>query len=414
MKTISLSGLLILFILIGCEDMVEVDRQSYVIAVGIDVTDQDGIYAFTYQIANPEAGSTLAGIGAEQIPDETITVFGTDIMTATNTANSFVTKQIILDQTRVLIVSEALARSDQFLRIMQSTARTTEIRRSIQIIVSKENASDFINNNSPVLEQRPHKYYQYMLSRAKETGIIPDADLHRFFQITEGDADLFLGIYATTTYDPKELDGSEDEFVAGQVPKEGGNVTQFMGSAVFKEGIMIDRLTGEETRICNILDKTMNINEMLANYPDPLAPEYQVATDVFQTDNPKVNLNYDSEMNHATIDVTVPFEVKILAIPSLIHYSQNEDFKRTLRDAIEQYITDATDELIKKSQEAYRSDPFYWSIYIRRHFKDIPAYEEGDWHKNIYPNADITVNYQLKRLHFGKMLDDTKLDEVRD
>ncbi len=47
--------------------------------------------------------------------------------------------------------------------------------------------------------------------------------------------------------------------MAGQVPKRGGNPVQLIGSAVFKEGKMIGKLTGEETRIAILLDNTQNI-----------------------------------------------------------------------------------------------------------------------------------------------------------
>lgn len=398
----------------GCEDMIELEKQSYVIAVGIDETEQEGIFLFTFQIANPEVGSIASSVGSEQEASETVTIRGTDIMTATTTANAFVTKQIALDQTRVIIASESLARSDQFIRIIQSAGRTPQIRKSVQLIISQEDAATFIKNNQPTLEQRPHKYYQYMLTRAKETGIIPDADLHRFFQITEGDADLFLAMYATTNTDPKIDRGSEDNFYAGQIPKSGGNPTQFMGSAVFKEGIMIDRLTGEETRIANILDKTMEMSELLTTYPDPLAPKYRVAADYIQSQEPIIDIQYDAERNHATINVLVQFEIEILAIPSLVNYSQSEADKATLEKSIEDYNEAITKELIKKTQESYRAQPFYWSLYARKHFKDIPAFEQADWNKNIYPNADIHVSYQLKKMQFGNLLDDTNLNEVRD
>ncbi|SEO39699.1 germination protein, Ger(x)C family [Amphibacillus marinus] len=401
-------------ILFGCEDMVELEKQSYVVAVGIDKTDQDGTYQFTYQIANPEAGSSLAANNADQAPSEIISIVGTDLMTTSSTANAFVTKQMVMDQTRVLIISEELARTDQFLRVIQSVARSNQIRRGVKLVISKENASQFMNNNDPALEQRPHKYYQYMLSRARETGLIPDADIHRFFQITEGDADLFLGIYATTIEDPKDVSGPEDTIVAGEIPKHGGNSTQFMGAAVFKEGIMIDVLTAEETRIANILDKTMKMDELLASYPDPVAPEYNVAVKYIQKNEPKIEINYDRVANHAAIQVIIPFEAEIIAIPSLINYSQVDSYKERLKKSIESYAEHVTRQFIKKTQEFYRAEPFYWSLYIRKFFKDIPDFEEADWNKQIYPNADITVYYQMKRMHFGKMLDDTHLNEVRD
>ena len=41
--------------------------------------------------------------------------------------------------------------------------------------------------------------------------------------------------------------------------------TQFIGSAVFKDGVMIDKLNGQETRIVNIFDDTTEIKDISIN-----------------------------------------------------------------------------------------------------------------------------------------------------
>ncbi|MGP4038957.1 Ger(x)C family spore germination protein [Gracilibacillus sp. D59] len=412
-KLLFILGLVIL--LTGCKDRIELEQQSYVIAIGIDSTDQKGVYAFTYQIANPEVGSAASAGGSDEPPSDVVTVYGADILTATYTANSIVSKKITLDHSRIIVVAEELARSEDFIRVIQSASRTPQIRRGVQMVISKESARDFINNNEPVMEQRPHKYYQFMLSRAIQTGIIPKATLHRFFQITEGDADLFLGIYATTEQSDQETKESsvEDKYIAGEIPQFGGSKTQFMGSAVFKEGQMIDILDGEESRIVKILDNTYEMSDYLATIPDPLMPEYQISYDYSQKQKTSININYHKD-KPTEIDVTVPFQVEIIAIPSLIRYAKNKDKQKVLKESIIQRLEEKTNALIKKSQEEYRSDPFYWSLYVRKHFKDIKSYEKADWHKKIYPNAKVNVNYHMDKLEFGKMIDDSHLDEVRD
>lgn len=405
-----------LLLLTSCYDKVELEQQSYVIAIGIDKNEDKSTYSFTFQIANPEVGSTLASAGSTEEAKETITVPGSDILTATSIANSTVTKKIVLDHTKVIVASEKLAKSDDFLRIIQSISRAPQIRGNVQIIVCKEDASEFLNNNHPTMEQRPHKYYQYMLQRGRQTGLIPNADFHRFFQITEGDADLFLAIYATTIKEKAKehsIIGGHD-YIAGQIPQKGGNPTQFIGSAVFKEGKMIDIFSGQETRMSNVLDKTIQMNDLLTTYPDPIDPNYQVSVDYVQKTEPDVDIQYNKKTNHASIYVTVPFEVELIAIPSMVDYISNKDNQQKLRATIEETTENIANKLIEKSQKVYGSDPFYWSLYIRKKFKDIPAYEKADWNKNIYPNATINVDFQLKRMSFGKMFNDSKINEVRD
>lgn len=399
----------------ACNDRIELEQQSYVVAMGVDVTDQKGVYAFTYQIANPEVGSAAVQGSADEPPSEIVTVNGADFLSATYTANSFVAKKITLDHTKIIVVSEELAKSDDFIRIIQSASRTPQIRRKVQLIVSKEKASDFINYNQPITEKRPHKYYQFMLTRASQTGIIPESTLHRFFQITEGDADLFLAIYATNemSEDKTNKKGFEDNYIAGEIPQIGGSPTQFMGSAVFKEGKMIDTLDGEDTRVAYMLDPTLEMDDYLATIPDPLMPEYRITYDYAQPKDPNINITYHKS-KPTTIQVDVHFHAEVIAVPSLVNYTQNKEKQKKLADAIIQRLQEKTDKLIEKSQKEYQSDPFYWSLYVRKNFLTVPEYEQADWHKKLYPNADITVTYHLDKLEFGKMIDDSNLDEVRD
>ncbi|MDL4839126.1 Ger(x)C family spore germination protein [Aquibacillus rhizosphaerae] len=408
-----LLSLFLLFLLVGCYDKIELEQQSYAVALGVDQTDEKGVYRFTFQITNPEVGYSAGGGSADEPPNETVTTTGSDILTAMSTVNSFVSKRMTLDHTKVIVISEELARSGDFIQIIQSASRTTQIRRAVQIVVSKEKAADFLNNIKPKMEARTHKYFQYMITRAKQTGIIPDADIHRFFQITEGDADLFLAIYATNEKSEPKEDGNEDEFIAGEIPHEGGSETQFMGSAVFKEGKMIDVLDGQATRLSHVLDYTLDMDELLSTYPDPIKHEYRISADYIQKTAAEVKIDYQKNKK-TKIDVTVPFQIEVLAIPSLVDYAQNIEYQEMLKQSIEEDLEKKADDLIKKTQEEYSSEPFYWSLFIRNEFKDVPAYEEADWNKKIYPNADITINFDLERLGFGKMLNDTNLSEVRD
>lgn len=143
-------------------------------------------------------------------------------------------------------------------------------------------------------------------------------------------------------------------------------------------------------------------------------PTYLISGNFVQKRNPKVDLQYDADKNHATIDVIVPFDFEIFAITSMVSYSDSAELKAKLKRALEENYTTLAEQLIAKTQQIYRSDPFYWSLYIRKYFKDVPSFEKADWTGHIYPNADITIEFQLERLEFGKSIYDTNLKEMSD
>lgn len=398
--------------LTGCGDMIEIEKQSYVIAVGIDLTEEENLYQFTFQIANPGAGDSSDGNG--QVTEENISIPTSDLITATDIANNFVAKKINLDHARVFIISEELARSGELVRIIQQSSQTTHMRRTIQLIVTKENAEVFLNNADPKVESKPHKYYQFMISRANDTGIIPDADFHRFYQLTEAGSELFLAIYATTIQEETDLSKPSIEKKAGELIKKGESPAVFMGSAVFKNGKMIDILNAQETRFTNVLDKTMKMDNFVSSFPDPIKPEYNIAGTFIQEQSFDFTIDYDAKENHAQIKVVVEFDFETIAIPSMIDYSSNAELEGLFKKSIEEHYQSKVEKFIKKTQIEYKSDPFYWSLFFRKFFKDIPSYEEANWHEDVYPNAEVSVEFKLERLEFGKSLYGTSFNELGD
>jgi spore germination protein KC len=398
-------------LLSGCFDQTELEQQAFVIAVGIDQTDEQGQYNITFQIAQGQLGR--GANESSEIREKNVTIEASDIISAKSTANTLVAREINLDQTKVLIISEELARSGELINVLQATTRAAAFRRGVQLIITRENASDFLANNDPPLEIKPHKYYQLMIQQSKSTGLIPDADIHRFFQITEGDADLFLGIYATATKLKDQKQGEEDEFYTGQVPQKGEQDTQFIGSAVFKEGKMIDTLTGEETRLALMLDNTISMNDILVSLPDPKSDVHRISARFIRERKASIHVKMDGQ-NQAEINVNVPFHIELLAVPSLVDYGSDAANLQLLEKMIEEKYNQEVLALIKKSQETYRAEPFYWSLYARRYFKTISEYEEADWNNNIYPNANVKVSFDMEAIRFGKLIRNTEIAEVRD
>ena len=144
------------------------------------------------------------------------------------------------------------------------------------LAVSKEKAYEYFLQNRPKMETRPHKYFQFMIDHGIENGFIPDSTLFRFFKTIERGTDLSLVMYTTAKREKNPPIKGEDEYMAGQLNASGElDDTQFIGSAVFKNGVMIDKLTGQETRIVNILDDTTNIKDILINFPDPFSDKPQ-------------------------------------------------------------------------------------------------------------------------------------------
>ncbi|MFS0777918.1 Ger(x)C family spore germination protein [Neobacillus sp. 3P2-tot-E-2] len=416
-KTIIL-GLVILFFLTGCWDRKELEQMSYTIAIGLDLPDKNDVdekqaVDVTFQFANPKLNIKGAP-GQEEDPERNIvTLTAPDFVTAKNMANSFVTRQISFSHAKVIVVSEELARTDSFYRFIGAALKEREVRRETNIIVTKEKASEFIRKNKPESQIRAHKYYQFIIDRSVETGLVPESSINRLLAITDGDADLFLAMNGSIG---KKDNGvkfkEEDQYLAGSVPKKGGNMVQLIGSAVFKEGKMIGKLTGEETRSALLLDNTSRIEDMYVNYQDPLYEKYMVACRVKKKTATKVKVKL--RKGPPVINVMVPIEVEVLSAPSMENYAENLEKQLILKKKIESELKENLSALVKRTQDEFKSEPFYWSLYARPLFSSVKEYEKWDWTNKNYPFANVNIKVDVEIVGFGKQMKESEMEKVRD
>jgi spore germination protein KC len=387
----------------GCYDKTELEEGGYAVAIGLDKGEGKNIKT-TFQIPNPKVAGGGRGGGGESSGEpksEIITISTPGIITARDLASASSTRRISLAHAKVVIVGEEFARDDRFFQYLEASLREQDMRRSMTIIVSRENAEDFIRNNNPILESKIQKYYEFMSRRWRDTGIVPPyANINKFMQRTEGNAGLFLAIYASAKQYVKKKGADEGDYLPGQIDKTGGNTVEMIGAAVFKNGKMIGRLTGNETRLVSFLRKEPETKSMLVTFTDPLDDQYRLAMRIFREKKTKINI--DLQQDKPNIQVTVPLKMDILAIPSFIDYAVDMDKQEYLKTYLENYLEKISMQLVEKTQKEYKEEPFLWELDARRKFFTYDEYDKYDWSKH-YEEADIDIKYDIKLRNFGKM-----------
>lgn len=397
------------FILAGCWDQKEIDRKAYVIAVGLDLAEDNKVKV-TYLIENPTL-STQAG-QTDEPPRKIISFVANDFIASKDTADTIVAHTVSYDMLKYMFFSEEFAQDENFFRWLYDAAKDPEIRRNLNLIIVKEDALTYLENNRPVFEARPHRYYNLMMERGKENGMIPGhSELLYYYRITESDADLFLASYSTTTeQNGQSQHQTDDQFIAGELQFEGNiNRTQFAGAAVFKNGRMIGKLTAEETRLAILLNNTLNAENMLTNFPDPFNKTYQIAARIISEKNTKTTIDFDNN----TIDVTVPLVLDILVNHSMADYWDHKEKRMHLKKYLEEKIAHQMELLVKKTQEKFKGQPFGWSLVARRHFTTIDDYKSFKWDEK-YPDMDVQLTVNIEFGEFGRQAVLPSVEEVRD
>ena len=403
-KTETVCKLLILIIMVcllsGCWDREELEDKAYVIGLGIDSSKHKGNIKVTMLLANPEVGSTQGGGGSTEKPREIITFEANDFIAAKATANAIISRNISYELLKIIVVSEKYASDKEFIKTIYDVPKDKEIRLNSYLAVSKEKASEYFLKNRPKMETRPHKYYQFMVEHGIQNGLIPDSTLFRFFKTMERGTDLFLAMYTTAVKEKNPKYKKEDEYTAGQVGVTGElDNTQFMGSAVFRNGRMINTITGEETRNVNILDDSTNIKDVLVDLPNPFpGSDKQMSARMFKTGNNKVKMNVKGA--RPKIFITIPLQFEIMSNPSMVNFAVKKN-QQILKVQIEEDIRKINEDFFKKTQTELKGVPYPLSLFSRKYFGTIQEYKKFNWAKS-YLKADIHVIPEIEIIDFGR------------
>jgi spore germination protein KC len=390
--------LLIVFLLAGCGERMELEQQAFVVAIGLDKAEKGNLVKVTFQISNPQVNTSQAAEAQTEPPSDIVTITAPDLLSAKELAQSSLSRKITFSHLQTIIIGEELAKDELFNNIIGSAIIDPEMRREAMMIVTKEPAQDFIHANKPTMETRPHKYYAFMERNWEHTGYVPLSNLNTFFHRT--DDELFLAAYATAQQEPVEQE-DDDTYLPGQVPQASGDPVQMIGSAILQRGRMVGTLNGEETRFSLLLRRKNLIESMTATFPDPIEKEHRISVIFTRSENSKIRV--DTDRSPAKIDVTVPLKMRINSNLALKDYTQNEESQKKLLAAIEERLEKKADELVTKMQEDYGGEPFVWYAAARKNFWTMKQFEDYDWDQ-AFAEAGVDIVFDIEIESFGEQI----------
>lgn len=228
-RAIAAGFLLVCLLLTGCWDRREIEERSNVLASGVDVCEEgeDCRVVFTRQVAIPgriPLGATDGGGGgADANSVMVIRVSARDSAESAWKMQAQVNRKTSMAHTRVLVVSEALARQgiDEVLDYEQ---RVPEERRLMWIVISEGKAEEVMRARPP-LERVPALYLSDMIEDATKSGRVPQ---------------VFFGEFLT------RMSNRGEETIAPLISMHAGD-PKLSGVAVFRRSRMVGKLSPSET-----------------------------------------------------------------------------------------------------------------------------------------------------------------------
>lgn len=291
----------------------------------------------------------------------------------------------------------------------------TQIRPTTNIVISENEAHNYIKNSVSSLEEVLTKYYDVFPTSSKYTGYTSDIPLGTFYENMLNKHTGTVAIYGkesnVTTKKTNSSDTENDSNQSSSNKKEtnsleddessflnkkdsimennailnGDRGTINVGLAVFKDDKLVGTLSPEETLWCSLLknevdkflvsiDNPNNENEKIDITLNSLSSVY-FDVDV-SSDTPKINIKFN--LNGKIINNTDQISI----------YKQNN----VINDNLKQYLGNKILDYLYKTSKEYNSDIECFYKIAKKEFLTNTDLDNYNWEEK-YKNAEFNIEF---------------------
>lgn len=442
--------ILILFcvpLLSSCFDYKEPNDIAYVVAIGIDEGSSDGVYNFCLQYARPTqitGGASEEG-GKTDNTSGIINIESPSVYSALNLGNHVLSKTLTLSHTKIIIVSENIARKG-ISPVIDTLGRSADIRPNVYFCVSKGEAKDYIESVKPTIEINPAKYYRLIFEN-NNSSYIPVNDAQKvYFNYKNGFKQNVIP-YVGVAEDEKKKDGGEEEnsgsgtqsdegskdgqsqnshqgsenssssdsessqnkkkdvpindskfeyhikdYIAGNMDVEKDNKSEAVGAAIFKGDKMISSFSGVDSETFNLLNGTYK-NGYSVIYSKK-SPDHPITIRLFQKSKPRVKIKIKDNAPH--INITLFLEGDLVSVPSDNFVEKNiNSFEKDTKE----YINSVLFDFLEKTKTEYNSDILGFGSIARKSFLTYNDFLDYNWNEK-YKNTvfSLDIEFEIKKM----------------
>lgn len=383
--------LLALPLLSGCFDNREIDETAYIIAIGIDRTENSD-FSYTFQFSKPISGgspeSGESGGGSEgQSANKSvtnITVTAPDFYVAKNMTNNFLAKNIDMSHLKLIVFSKdidpsGLSRHSQFL------LREREIRPHTAVAVSKQTAKEYIESVNPDLEANTAKYYELMALRSNNV-YAPDKTLSDFVDeiSTHGKASVLpLAAIADKDNSTTKSQTNDRLWVSSESATLTAKQSDFRGMAIFRDGVMSGTMDGDSAMLYNILNQNVQNAVITLRSPFNRTNTFSFRLSVSEP----ARYTIDNSANPCRISVSQALGIEFLGSKIPDGFESFEQLFSFVRSIVESEMT----RFFADISHNKRADILKIGDHFKQNFITQQQWEDANWSK-IYETAKFNVD----------------------
>lgn len=377
------------FLITGCTSNLGIEDLAYVIAIGLDTTDDDNI-ELILQFATTGDESSSSGSSMQSTKTSISSVKCKSIDSGIALMNSHISKKINLTHCKTIVISEELAKKG-ISPYMDSLINNTNLSKDPNIIISICSAKDYLTNVDPIFEGLLSEYYNSNTRSNEYTSYSVNMNLATFYCLLE---DSFAEPYAslgTVTSAKKSESVDYDSsinanFLAGDYTYEDKDPIENVGIAAFKKDRFVGKLTGLDS-ICFLI-VTNNFENSTISIPNPFEEKKYIDISTNLDKNTKCYISYSN--NEPTIHIDTYLTGHALSINQATSFNTSSDINAIEKSA-EIYLKDSVTNFLNKTSLDLKSDICGFGKYAVTNYKTMEDWENANWLAN-YKNCQFDVN----------------------
>jgi len=373
-----LLAIMIIFVTLsttGCWNYIGLNEMTMVAGVAIDKNEDN--YTLSFEIYNLQATAT-----GEPIKSEIIESTGKTIFDAVRNAKKRVSNKLYFAQSKIIIVSEQIAKEDGINSIIDWFTRDPEIRETLQLVVSQEESAVALLKADNLTSTTVSADIQAIVEKdPKITGTSETKQLYKVYNILNSEGiSLTLPAIHITSNDEKK-------------------VCEINGIAVFKEDKLVNYLTSEETKYY-LLAKGKLKGAIITINTKIKTTDTDSQNISLEVKSSKSSQQYTSqEKNNLKIEVSTNTEVTLGEFKDLNEKISSKDIINLEKEA-GKIIKQRIEDVITKIQDNYNTDILgYGSLLYRTNPKQWKKIK--DVFNDDFKNIEVKVESEVKIINTG-------------
>lgn len=383
-----------LFSLTGCYDATGIEDLSYAIAIGLD-KGENNVLKLSLQLATPSTiGSSSEG--SSQSSTTTITsIECSSITSGINLINGYTSKRVNLSHCKVIVISEELAISG-ISEYVYTLMDNIEIRPNCNIVVSKCDAIDFLENAKPTLEKLTARYYEAAVNSSEYTGYTANVELIDFYSALKSASIEPIAILAGINTNETHLESEyinkfniDSSYKASQTPIKDKTSLEYTGIAVFKNDKLVGELNGLESVCYSILSN--KLDNCMITIQNPIS--FNNSIDIYL--NYKIRPKITVKMVNLTpyINIDLAFNAYI-ASPDNSSEHSSPDSLEIIGNAASKYLKEQIAAFSYKTSKDFKCDIVGFGKYAIINYLTSEDWQNSNWLNN-YQNSVFDINVSV-------------------